>query len=299
MTLHPSKKASAAVIACAEKGQQLFAAGQAEAALALAGEGLAAEDHVRLWRLKARLLVFFQREREASEILQRVLPNAWLPGFWELAQAGLPLSYALLADTHKVAYFPVRKCSSTSLHNVMAVLDGRTSKGEEIHESIAQYTLIDRTQQRETLADYLSVLVVRSPIDRIRSFYHGNIVGRGHLVRDTGGKESFYGLSTRPSYEEFLDNFHGYRRTFTTVRNHTDPLAAYVGTDTGLFDWVGGMHQTRELIELLSARSGIKLPEFRDMQAGGAAEKPASYSAAEQALMEFYQADYDTFSNWF
>jgi len=299
MTLQPYTKASAAVIACAEKAQKLFAAGQAEAALVLVDEGLVAEDHARLWRLKARLLVFFQREAEASEILRRVLPNAWLPGFWELAQAGLPLSYALLEDTHKVAYFPVRKCSSTSLHNVMAVLGGRAPKGEEIHDSIAQYTLIDRTNQRGALPDYLSVLVVRSPIDRIRSFYHGNIAGRGHLVRDTGDKESFYGLTTRPSYEEFLDNFQGYRRTFTTVRNHTDPLAAYVGADTSLFDWVGGMHQTSDLIDLLSARSGIKLPEFRDMQAGGKSEKPAGYSAAEQALMEFYQADYDTFSNWF
>jgi len=295
----PPEKASAAVVACADKAQKLFASEQAEAALALVEEGLQTSDHARLWRLKARLLVFFERDIEAKEILRRILPDAWYPGFWELAHSGLPISYALLTKNHNIAYFPVRKCSSTSLHNIMALLDGSTAKGEDIHGSVAPYEMIDRTNQRQRLAGYLSVLIVRSPIDRVRSYFEGNIVRRGHLTVDTAGKDSFYGLSTRPSYDDFLANFPAYRRTFMTVRNHTDPLTGFAGTDAGIFDWVGNTSQTNELIAMLSERSGLNLPEIRDMQAGGVAGKTAGHSAAEQALMDFYQADYDTFGNWF
>jgi len=292
-------RASAEIVACAEKAQNLFANEQPQAALALIEEGLQKSDHARLWRQKARLLVFFEREAEATELLSRILMNVWLPGFWELAQSGLPLSYALLAKTQKVAYFPVRKCACTSLHNVMAVLEGHAPKGEDIHDSVAQYSLIDRSQQREHLAEYFSVLIVRSPIDRIRSFYEGNIKMRDHLVRDSGGKDSFCGLSTRPNYHEFLEQFHAYRRTFATVRNHTDALVDYVGRDASLFDWVGGVGQTSELIDMLSERSGMKLPKLQDMQAGGSAERKAAYNKHEQALVDHYKADYEAFGRWF
>ena len=184
------------IVTIAEKATSLFAGEEAEAALALVEDKLAQGEYVRLLRLKARLLVFLGRENEAAEIQRQILPKAWHPGFWELAHSRLPLSYALLSKKHNVAYFPVRKCSSTSLHNIMALLDGRASMGEDVHDSVAPYEMIDRTNQRQTLAGHLAVLIVRSPIDRIRSYFSGNIAGRAHLVLDTNGKDSFYGLST-------------------------------------------------------------------------------------------------------
>ena len=299
MSMRKRSKTPADVLAIAEKAASLFASEHAEAALALVEERLATGEHVRLLRLKARLLVFFDREAEAGEILQRILPNAWHPGFWELAQSGLPNSYALLSKNHNVAYFPVRKCSSTSLHNVMALLDGGVPKGEDIHGSVASYEMIDRRAQRQRLADYMSVLIVRSPIDRVRSYFEGNIAGREHLELDTGGKDSFYGLSTRPSYEEFLENFQAYRRTFITVRNHTDPLTGYVGADASVFDWIGNTSQTNELTDILSQRSSLKLPKLQDMRRGKGTEISTRAQDAEQALLPCYQADYDAFGRWF
>lgn len=297
MTEGKAQKASEAVDALAKKAQQLFASEEAGAALELVDEGLAREEHIRLWRLKARLLVFFERDAEATAILARVLPTAWFPGFWEVAQSGLAQSYVLLSKAHKVAYFPVRKCSSTSLHNVMAVLNGHAPKGENVHDNVRQYHVIKRDHQREHLAGYYSVLVVRSPVDRIRSFYQGNIVGRDHLVRDTDGKERFYGLNTKPSYEEFLADFHGYRRTFLTVRNHTDPLTRYVGGDVGAFDWIGNVRETDVLIDQLSERTGAALPQLHDMQAG--TRQVPSPATAERDLETFYADDYTAFGAWF
>jgi Sulfotransferase family len=291
-------KASEAVDALAKKAAKLFATEEAKAALALVDEGLDTEPHARLWRLKARLLMFFEREAEATSILQRVLPTVWHPGFWELILSGLPQSYALLSEDHKLAYFPVRKCSSTSLHNVMAILNGGAARGEDIHDNVVQYNLVDRAQDKGSAADYFRFLLVRSPVDRVRSFYQGNIAGRDHLVRDSGGRDSFYGLKTKPSYEEFLDKFEAYRRTFLTVRNHTDPLSGFVGTDIGLFNWIGGVPQTNELIKLLADRTGVKLPQRSDMRSGTQATS-AVLTATEQALLPFYRADYDTFGNWF
>jgi len=299
MSIMKPTKTSPEVATVAEKANALFANEQAEAALELVEQWLASGEHVRLLRLKARLLVFFEREAEAKEVLERILLKAWYPGFWELAQAGLPHSYALLNDRHKVAYFPVRKCSSTTMHNIMALLAGREAKGEDIHDNVAQYELIDRSSEDAGLADYLSVLVVRSPVDRIRSYFDGNIAGRSHLVVDTNGKDSFYGLNTRPSYEEFLENFHAYRRTFMTVRNHTDPLTGYVGTDAGLFDWIGNTSQTNDLIDVLAKRSGLMLPKLRDMRRAHSAYHSKALKPAEQSLLSFYEADVNTFGNWF
>lgn len=283
------------VIKAAARARELFAVEDAEAALSHLEEVLATHDNPRLWRLKARLLVFFGREGEATDILQRILPRAWEVGFWELAQSGLTSSYALLDQTHNLAYFPVRKCSSTSLHNAMALLRGGDAKGEEIHGGVSQYRLLDRRTFSEEIPAFFKFLIVRSPIERVRSFYFGNIAGRDHLVADTGGKERFYGLSTRPSYEEFLDQFDAYRRTFITVRNHTDPLTGYVGSNPTLYDWIGGIHQTAELIDLLSSRTGIDLPALHDMQTKGT----SSESVAEAKLRDFYEADYAAYGRWF
>ncbi len=298
MTRIKARKASDAIDRIAKQAQRLFSEENAEAALDLVNEGLETDPHVRLWRLKARLLVFFGREDEATKILHRVLPQAWGLGFWELSQSGLGASHALLSKAHKVAYFPIPKCSSTSLHNVMAILNGKDQRGEEVHKNLRQYDIVQRSLPQKDLKAYEKILIVRSPLDRIRSFYFGNVWKREHLVRDRKGSDSFYGLHTKPSYDAFLDQFEAYRRTFLTARHHTNPLTSFVGTDASYFDWIGGVQDTANLIDHLREITGVRLPKIHDMRAlAGKENQPMS--AKEQALMHRYKGDFDAFSSWF
>jgi len=283
------------VFELADKAQAMFLAGDAEGALSACETALGEFNHVRLWRLKARLLVFFGREEEASQILNARLLEGAAPGFWEIAQARLPFSYALVDSVRELAYFPVRKCSSTSLHNAMRIIAGGEASGEKVHEGLKIYSLLPHSELQSVYRNFFKFLIVRDPIERVRSFFHGNIAKRNHLVLDTEGKESFHGLSTKPSYDEFLDQFEAYRRTFITVRNHTDPLVGFAGMNAGLYDWIGGVEQTQELLGLLEEKTGVELPAISEMRSGAKAEP---LSAKEQALQEFYKVDYDTYGPW-
>lgn len=280
----------------AKDARALFDGGDADAALAACDAALAQYDHVRLWRLKAALLVFFGREQEATDILKVRLLEGALPGFWEIAQAGLPYSYSLVNEENKLAYFPVRKCSSTTMHNAMSLIAGGQEKGEDIHAGIGIYTLIERARLKTDYTDYFKFLVVRDPIERLRSFYWGNIIKRDHLVKDTKGFTSFHGLPTKPSYDEFLDRFDAYRGAFTTVRNHTDTLVSFAGDDPDLYDWVGGVKDTHELLTILSEKTGVELPVIDEMRSG---LKGGALTQKEEALKSFYAADYAIYGKWF
>ena len=298
MKIKKAKKATVEIDAIARKTQQLFLNEEAEAALTLLDSALVKYDHVRLWRLKARILVFFEREAEATDILRRVVPASWYPGFWELVQSGLGLSNVIVSDTHKLAYFPVPKCGSTSIHNVFGAFSARLPQGEDVRNETFPYQLINRLGQDGLPVDFKKILLVRPPLERIRSYYDGNIMKRGHLVRDTGGKNAHYGLKTKPDYGEFIDNFHAYRRTFLSVRNHTDPLVGFAGNDPSLFDWIGEVRETGDLISYLSDVTGMTLPNLHDMRSTESSQFTAP-SNAERALLAFYADDIEAYERWF
>ncbi len=283
------------VQAIARKAIALFADERAEDAFTTLQKGVEQHNHARLWRLMARLRLFFGDEESAVEILQNVLPVSWSPGFWELAQAGSAQGYAVKSEKHKLLYFPIRKCACTSMYNFMSILDGGTEQGEEIHSDQA-HTLVKLGSLKEEYPDYKAIAVVRNPIERVRSFYHGNILKRDHLVRDTGGKKTFYGLATKPTYQEFLSNFDAYRRTFITVRNHTDEITSFIGKKVSDYDFIVPVRNLSELKQKLTEDTGIELPDLHDMKSG--MNNPEE-TQAEQALKKFYKTDYEIYGSYF
>ncbi|UTW58388.1 sulfotransferase family 2 domain-containing protein [Kordiimonas sp. SCSIO 12603] len=279
----------------ARRAIDLYANERAEEAFELLQKGVDEHSHVRLFRLLARLRVFFGDEAGATEILKQVLPICWKPGFWELAQVGSRQGYAVKSEQHKLLYFPVRKCACTSMYNFMASIDGQKRQGEEIHDE-QDHELVTFDTLRQDYVSYKTALVVRDPIARVRSFYKGNIEKREHLVRDTNGKESFYGLKTRPCYEEFLANFDAYRRTFITVRNHTDALVAFAGENINNFDVVVNVAGVSELQNKLAASMGIDIEPLHEMKSDG---ETFELTEAENALRSLYEEDYQLFGEYF
>ena len=283
-------EASDAVKQLAERALSLFQNEQADEAMALVASALNDHDHPRLKRMKARLMMFFGDEAGAGAILREIIPHIWEPGFWELAIAGSKQGYAVAAPEQKLLYFPVRKCGCTSLYNMMRGLNGELPLGEEVHAD-QKHELVTFETLRKDYAGWHTLLVVRDPIERVRSYYHGNIIGRDHLIVHTDRRENFYGLPTKPDYETFIKNYDAYRRTFIVVRNHTDPITAFAGSDPSLYDTITTLNGLQDALSALSEKLGIPLALPHDMQSN----RRQAPSHVELSLKEFYSEDYQVF----
>ncbi|MCK0069048.1 sulfotransferase family 2 domain-containing protein [Kordiimonas laminariae] len=277
------------------KAFQLYADERAEEAFELLQGAVEEHNHARLWRLFARMHLFFGDEQTASEILRHVLAASWDIGLWELAQADVGQGYAVESEKHKLLYFPIPKCACTSFINYMGVLEGQRLKGEDIHQQKDQILL--KFDDLQTIYnEHKKILIVRDPLERVRSFYHGNILKREHLVSDTNGKDSFYGLSTRPKYQEFLSKFDAYRRTFITVRNHTNPVISFAGKNASNYDHIIPITEVTQLQATIAEKLGIKMSPVHEMKSD---VDVVELSEEELALKPFYKADYEVYGSRF
>lgn len=275
-----------------------FLAEELPAAKELLAEALATSRHPRFRRIQARFMLLEGDEAGAGALLKSLVPEIWQIGAWEYALAGAVDTLAVRNDDQKIIFFPIRKCASTSMLNVMRALDGGASRGEHIHQELDAQRVVQLKDLMGPFADYFKCALVRDPLERLMSYYFGNIAGRDHLVVETGGKDSFYGLETRPSLASFIDQFDRYRQVFVTVRNHTEPVISFIGRRPEELTWIGNVADLKELIDRLEARTGRTLPRPRDM---ASPRQAASKDAAQQVepLRRFYAEDYKLYGRWF
>lgn len=267
-------------------------------AKSLLAEALEKSSHPRFKRIQARLYLFEGNEVEAADVIRAVLPDVWQPGSWEVALAANGMCRARVLEAQKILYFPLRKCGSTSLMNMMKIIEGEGAQGEGIHAEDHKKTPIKLNEMAVNFSGFFKYTVVRSPIDRLLSFYHGNIVAREHLMVEHDGAQTLYGLPTKPELDFFLENLRRYRQISISVRDHTEPLTSSIGTDPSVFDWVGGLDNMPDLVEQLTAHTGVELPLLRDMATPGEAtrKKTPQMPGAVQAL---YAADYEIYGKYF
>lgn len=254
-------------------------------------------DHPAIRRFYCRLLVHFGRDDEAKNILTPVIRQIYQPGFWELGLVNVGISKVVWSPKYKFMYFPVPKCGSTSVKNVFRILEGDANRGEGVHDIIDPlYRWMDRKNVRAKVPRAWRFAIVRDPMVRVRSYFRGNIEARDALVKAARGRDSYYGLSTRPAYAEFLDNFDAYKRVFITVRQHVMPLCDYLGTDPSLFHWLGSLEKMGSLMSELATRSGAAIPNVNEMRS------PAGEvvsSSKEDAVRQLYGKDYQHYGRWF
>ena len=276
---------------------QRFHAQKYEQAQVLLAQALETSDHPRFKRIQARFCLFEGRERDAETIIRDILPKIWAPGSWELALAGIGACRARVLKDQKILYFPLRKCGSTSLLNMMKIIAGEDVRGEHVHQEDHSRRSVNLAAMVADFPGYFTCTAVRDPIERLLSFYRGNIAGRDHLMAEYDGLKEFYGLPTKPDLDYFLANFTRYRQVFISVRDHTEPLTASIGSNLDVFDWIGGMAQLPDLSAKLSARAGIELPLLQDMVTAGKT-KPGDVNIPE-AVRALYAADYEAYSAFF
>lgn len=283
--------------ALADEIWSLFHRQQYDRARAKLDSALKDSDHPRFRRIDARFLVFEGCEQQAADILKDIIEHVWQPGSWELALAGNGAGRAKKLDDAGILFFPIRKCGSTSVLNILKHVAGEEMRGEDIHEEDHHNVPVRFAALKTKYADYFSCALVRGPAARVNSYFHGNIVARNHLANHHEGADEFYGLPTRPSWDFFLRNLTRYRQVFVTARNHTEPVSRFLGTDPDLFSWVGGMANLPELVSLIAARTGLDLPVLKEMATPG---KPDHQDQAlPDDLAAFYSDDLRHYGQYF
>lgn len=134
-------------------------------------------------------------------------------------------------------------------------------------------------------------------MDRIWSFYHGNIAARDQSAKHHDGAAHFYGMPTKPDWETFIGELPRYRQVFITARNHTEPVTSFLGTDPSLFRWLGGLADLPKLVAQLSDHTGQALPLLEEMKSPK--KNRSGAPALPNELAPLYQADFAAFGRYF
>ena len=289
-------RATDAEKAVAEEIISLFRAEKHEQARAKLDVMLRDSNHPRFRRIEARFLLFEGEEQQAANILKDIILKVWKPGAWELALADIEVGRARFADDAKLMFFPVRKCGSTSVLNILKMVEGEPVRGEHIHR---EDTLNKPVKLGTVLADYpdyFSFALVRDPVARLVSYHRGNIIARNQIAAHHDSAVSFYGLPTQPDWGFFMENIGRYRQVFVTARNHTDPLASFLGHDPSRFSWLGGLHDMPALVAALREKTGVDLPMLNDM---ASPESATNLPEIPDSLAALYADDHRLYGQYF
>lgn len=268
-----------------------FDAEDLSAAFAALRQSGADENHPRIQRFRARLLLAAGDEDAARRDMQAALPAFGRPGFFELALAQAAAVPAMVDHGAKLLYVPVPKSGSTRLRNLFLALREGHNLGEGVHSRPDLLEPVHHHDMATRFADYERIIIWRDPADRLLSYYEGNIIERDQLVKDVSGKTQFFGLPTKPTFEIFLKHFDAYRRIFMVVRHHTAPFHIFSGADLSRYTHVRAMGDLDGLIERLSLVHSLDKPSGRPMARGN----PGRVKVSDQHagwLREVYKKDY-------
>ena len=279
-----------------------------EAAHALLRVGLDMHDHARLWRLLRRVLLMLGDEVAAADVAARFIDHVHKPTPAELVMAGSPRSVFTPLPDHKLLYLHVSKCGSTTVKDILHhIMTGDRAAGHAHRQlsGMAASQSIDRSTLGTTHADWFKFLVVRDPVERLRSYHRFNILHAGDLVKSfagavDAGRTRYMGLELRPDYGTFLAKLTRYRQVFPTLRAHTNAISDIAGTDPGIYDWVGPVTQMDDLRHELEVRSGVSIPAIHNFQTSDKATLATDHDQQlEDKVRDFYALDYEVYGHYF
>ncbi|MGO2110710.1 MAG: hypothetical protein ACTH31_03770 [Pseudoclavibacter sp.] len=292
---------------CAEHPDDYPARVDYLAALLKSGENeafLEAVDGAGAWsrrsaiaRLLGMYLLFERRDLAAArEVLGWLADRDATAPAWVHYFAGRPRTYYTKL-TDGLLYTPIPKNASTSLKsfvltNVLAKPDRNP------HASFDNPFFKLPIHDEATIADATKVVIVRRPEARLTSYHGKNILGEGSLAHEYGlddsDQETLFGLSLRPTLEEFVDNLPRYCIVFNDVFHHTLPQAAYVGDLQG-YDYICDVAEVDDLVTFVADRLGLgdKVDATAPKRMVGGA-KPAREERAEldAKVRSLYADDY-------
>lgn len=253
---------------------------------------LADTDHPAIWLQYGRLLLLLGEEVAARAVIRNVVLKTQKPHIVDIIAARIPVGKPIVVEPLKLVYFNIPKCGSSTLKDAILVSQGEARQAAASHFAVSRFEkVLPFAEFDKSYADYESIMIVRHPRERLRSYWQKNIQELGSLANECGRRDSYYGLATRPAYNDVLRNFRRYRQVFRDFRHHTDSITGYAG-------YARRVKHVLEMSDLQKAISLLKLPpsvdthEFQNMRSWEPFDDSKADTALEKDLIgEHYKAE--------
>jgi len=267
----------------------------------IAEDFLLKKDDLNVWREYAWLLIQSNEQVKSIAIYRNLIKGQIRLNEWELAEARTMNSMYVLDNKHNIAYMHIPKCGSSTLKDLIHYLNTNLLKKEFSHTSIVDfYKVLNRNSLlSEDFQGWERLLVVRDPIERLRSYYAKNIISEGSLAREALGLSQYMSLSTRPSYSEVLVKFNEYRSCFKDFRHHTNSVVSMAGSNPNLYTKIISIHDIDKFIYECSKKFNITIPIIRNMKTSNKVKISESDIMMESVISEFYKSDYEAYGKYF
>ena len=255
-------------------------------------------DHAALARLRASALLMMGEVEKARSLIRKAITHVWAP---------LPADVSFAADGHslfyrlpllRILYIHVPKCASSTVKNI--IYDCARKSGDADHSGKAPTQRLNRNDLvGGAYAGWMRFLVVRDPIERMRSFWRSNIAIKNELSRDAGGQSIFLGLPTQPDYRVFAENLVRYQQVFRCVMRHTAPLVDIAGGNTALFTHIYGLGDLDRLRSDIESHCGIALPPSHRNMTPSSVQPPPGGAYEDNLRHTLFRTDYEIYGRWF
>ena len=245
----------------------LIADEKAEDAKAVLCSFLDEHDHPVAWARLAWVYRVLGDPLAARAILRNVVLKLPHPHIMDIIAAKVPYTKVIVLDKIKAVYINIPKCGSSSIKDAVLLANQRELRGETSHYHVREFEkVIPFSALDGEYNGFTKFTVVRPPRDRLRSYFSKNISESHSLVKEAGGRSSFYGLDTLPSYDTLLKRFSEYRNVFDDFRHHTDTTIGYLGLEKSRYTNIFNVSETKEAIELLERLAESDMPVIHNMR---------------------------------
>lgn len=143
--------------------------------------------------------------------------------------------------------------------------------------------------------------VIRCPVSRMVSCYRnrvGNDVGY-NIMMPYFDKLQSLGVPTRPSWEDFLDNFQVYREVVPMIKHHSEALSYFLGRDPAYFSRIYDISDVNSFAEMVAGRAGKNYVLGRE-QTNGVNFTVADVSQSQRSkVKQLFAEDYELFGRFF
>lgn len=210
---------------------------------------------------------------------------------------------AFILHKHKVVYHAIPKCACTSLKHVFyEELYGKQFQSpagdpDKIHELTDEITskVMDAKDWRD-MKDYVHILVVRDPLNRLMSAYSNRVCYYGEL--NSGEYDSVDGTPIYPNFNDFISEIETIKKYSPSIGWHTKLQKDFIGGKIGRYT-IFKLEEMNKLEEYLSGVFGrqVKVPRLQD--GGVKMSFRHQTSLAQRLALEYCEPDYHFLSNYY
>ena len=212
-----------------------------------------------------------------------------------LIYAGIAATRALVDDDKKILFIAIPKCGSSTVKNYFTKAIYGHGYKETVHFQHPElYRIVTAEEMRTTYKDYFRFSIIRDPLDRLVSYFAGNVT-RLSLRNEAMARLEFMGLPTKPGPRQFAMSFHQYRQFFKDFRHHTDPIHGYLDPFRRVLDKIYGMDELPKIRKTLSDRYDCALEDDRSMVSKPEEQDKKVCAQAVKILKDWYGRDYTAY----